>query len=36
MRHTVVGVVFAAVSALACAPALAQSWTVPPESQRCP
>jgi len=36
MRHTVVGVVFAAVSALACAPAHAQSWTVPPESQRCP
>ena len=36
MRHTVVGVVFAAVSALTCAPALAQSWTVPPESQRCP
>jgi kynurenine formamidase len=26
----------AAVSALTCAPALAQSWTVPPESQRCP
>jgi kynurenine formamidase len=36
MRHTVVGVVFAAVSALACAPVAAQSWTVPPESQRCP
>ncbi len=36
MRHTVVGVVLAAVSALTCAPALAQSWAVPPESQRCP
>ncbi len=36
MRHTVVGMVLAAVSALTCAPALAQSWTVPPESQRCP
>ncbi len=36
MRHTVVGVVIAAVSALTCAPALAQSWAVPPESQRCP
>jgi kynurenine formamidase len=36
MRHTVVGMVFAAVSALACAPVEAQSWTVPPESQRCP
>ena len=36
MRHTVVGVVLAAVSALTCAPAQAQSWTVPPESQRCP
>jgi hypothetical protein len=36
MRHTVGGVVFAAVSALTCAPALAQSWTVPPESHRCP
>jgi kynurenine formamidase len=36
MRHTVVGLVLAAVSALTCAPALAQSWTVPPESQRCP
>jgi len=28
--------VLATVSALTCAPALAQSWTVPPESQRCP
>jgi kynurenine formamidase len=28
--------VLAAVSALACAPVQAQSWTVPPESQRCP
>ena len=36
MRHTVVGLVLAAVTALTCAPALAQSWTVPPESQRCP
>jgi len=36
MRHTVVGLVLAAVSALTCAPALAQSWTVPPESARCP
>jgi kynurenine formamidase len=36
MRHTAVGLVLAAVSALTCAPALAQSWTVPPESQRCP
>lgn len=36
MRHIVVGVVFAAVSALTCAPALSQSWTVPPESARCP
>jgi kynurenine formamidase len=36
MRHTVVGMVLAAVTALMCAPALAQSWSVPPESQRCP
>jgi kynurenine formamidase len=36
MRHTVVGMVLAAVIALTCAPALAQSWSVPPESQRCP
>jgi kynurenine formamidase len=36
MRHTVVGMVLAAVSALTCAPVEAQSWTVPPESQRCP
>ena len=36
MRHTVVGMVLAAVSALTCTPALAQSWSVPPESQRCP
>ena len=36
MRHTVVGLVLAAVSALTCAPAHAQSWSVPPESQRCP
>jgi kynurenine formamidase len=36
MRHTVVGMVLAAVTALTCAPALAQSWSVPPESQRCP
>jgi kynurenine formamidase len=36
MRHTVVGMVLAAVSALTCAPAHAQSWSVPPESQRCP
>lgn len=36
MRHTVVGLVLAAVSALTYAPALAQSWAVPPESQRCP
>jgi len=36
MRHTVVGMVLAAVSALTCAPAQAQSWTVPSESQRCP
>jgi len=28
--------VLAAVTALTCAPALAQSWAVPPESQRCP
>ena len=36
MRHTVVVMVLAAVTALTCAPALAQSWGVPPESQRCP
>ena len=36
MRHTVVGMVLAAVTALTCAPALAQSWSVTPESQRCP
>ena len=36
MRHTVVGLVLAAATALTWAPALAQSWTVPPESQRCP
>ena len=36
MRHTVVGMVLAAVSALTCAPAHAQSWSVPAESQRCP
>jgi kynurenine formamidase len=36
MRQTVVGVVLAAVSALTCAPAQAQTWTVPSESQRCP
>ena len=36
MRHIVVGMVFAAVSTLTCAPVAAQSWTVPPESQRCP
>jgi kynurenine formamidase len=28
--------VLAAVFALTCVPALAQSWSVPPESQRCP
>ena len=36
MRHTVVGVVLVAVSALICAPAQAQTWTVPTEAQRCP
>ena len=36
MRHTVVAMVLAAASALTCAPAHAQSWSVPPESQRCP
>jgi kynurenine formamidase len=36
MRHTVVGVVLAAAAALTCATAHAQSWSVPPESQRCP
>ncbi len=36
MRQIVVGVVLAAVTTLTCAPAQAQSWTVPPESQRCP
>jgi kynurenine formamidase len=36
MRHSVVGVVLAAVTALTCAPAQAQTWTVPTESQRCP
>jgi kynurenine formamidase len=36
MRHSVVGVVLAAVTALTCAPAQAQSWTVPTEGQRCP
>jgi len=36
MRHTLMGVVLAAVPAMACAPALAQSWTVRPESRRCP
>ncbi len=36
MRHTVIGVVLAALSVLTYCPAQAQSWTVPPESQRCP
>lgn len=36
MRHTVIGVVLAAVSVLADSSAQGQSWTVPPESQRCP
>ena len=36
MRHSVVGVVLAAVTALTCAPAQAQTWTVPTEAQRCP
>ena len=36
MRHSVVGIVFAATSALSCLPAQAQTWTVPAESQRCP
>jgi kynurenine formamidase len=36
MRHSVVGVVLAAVTALTCVPAQAQTWTVPTESQRCP
>src|SRR6266545_437970 len=36
MRHAVLGVVLAAASAFACAHAQAQSWTVPPEGQRCP
>ena len=36
MRHTAVGLVLAALSVLTCVPAHAQSWTVPPESARCP
>lgn len=36
MRHSAVTLVLAAVSALACAPAQAQTWTVPSEAQRCP
>ena len=36
MRHSVVGIVFAATTALSCLPAQAQTWTVPAESQRCP
>jgi kynurenine formamidase len=36
MRHSVVGVVLTAVTALTCAPAQAQTWTVPTEAQRCP
>jgi kynurenine formamidase len=36
MRHSVVGVVLAAVTALTWAPAQAQTWTVPTEAQRCP
>jgi kynurenine formamidase len=36
MRHSVVGVVLVAVTALTSAPAQAQTWTVPTEGQRCP
>jgi kynurenine formamidase len=36
MRHSVVFVVLAAVTALTGAPAQAQTWTVPTEAQRCP
>ena len=36
MRHSVVGIVLAATTALTCVPAQAQTWTVPTESQRCP
>ena len=36
MRHSVVTLVLAAVSGLACASAQAQTWTVPTEGQRCP
>ena len=35
MRHSVVGIVFAA-TVLMGAPAQAQTWTVPTEAQRCP
>ena len=35
MRHSVVGIVFAATVLTAC-PAQAQTWTVPTEAQRCP
>jgi kynurenine formamidase len=36
MRHSVVGIVFVATTALSCLPGQAQTWTVPAESQRCP
>jgi hypothetical protein len=36
MRHSVVGIVFAAATALTWLPAQAQTWTVPTEGQRCP
>ena len=36
MRHSVVGVVLAAVTALTWAPAQAQTWKPTPEAQRCP
>ena len=36
MRHSVVGIVLAAATALMCGPAQAQTWTVPTEAQRCP
>ena len=36
MRHSVVGIVLSATTALSSVPAQAQTWTVPAESQRCP
>src|SRR6185369_11280703 len=35
MRHSVVGIVLSATTALSSVPAQAQTWTVPAESQRC-